>query len=308
MKGVFFIMIIGIDHGYGYMKTAHSNFVTGITPFSHEPPFSKGVLKYDGKYYALGHDRMGVKKAKTGDNDYYLLTLGAIAEELKYKGVSTANVIIGAGLPLTRVGAEKDDFRKYLLQNSEVSFEYEKQHYKVKISDARIFPQGYSSIVRDIATLAGDDEVLLVDIGSWTIDTLPISNKTPNLSACRSETNGVIQAMNAINEEVYRMTGEKVSENKIQAIMQNNPAKLPKEYVEIVQAGIHRYATGLMAQLRENYYLATTEIIVTGGGSCVIKNYYDYDPEMTKIITDIHANAKGYEYLVSQQEKRKKNG
>lgn len=299
-------MIIGIDHGYGYVKTANANFVTGVTPYSDEPPLSKGVLKYEGKYYALGHERMGVKKSKTGDNDYYLLTLGAIAEELKYKGVSTANVIIGAGLPLTRVGAEKDDFKQYLLQNSEVSFEYEKQHYKVKISDARIFPQGYSSIIRDIATLAGDDEVLLVDIGSWTIDTLPIANKTPNLSACRSEPNGVIQAINTINEEVFRKTGEKISENKIQAIMQGNPAKLPQQYIEIVQSEIRRYADKLMAMLRENYYVATTPIIVTGGGSCVIKNYFDYDSDMTTIITDINANAKGYEFLVQQQEKQKK--
>ena len=44
----------------------------------------------------------------TVDNEYYyLMTLGAIAEELKYRKVTDANVILGAGLPLTRFGIEK---------------------------------------------------------------------------------------------------------------------------------------------------------------------------------------------------------
>ena len=58
-------MIIGIDHGYGYVKTVHSSFVAGVTPFGVEPPLLDRVLKYDGKYYIIGGERQGVQRLKT---------------------------------------------------------------------------------------------------------------------------------------------------------------------------------------------------------------------------------------------------
>ena len=300
-------MIIGVDHGFGYIKTVHSSFVAGVTPFGVEPPLKHSVLKYDGKYYVLGGERQGVQRSKVDNEDYYLMTLGAIAEELKYRKVTEANVILGAGLPLTRFGIEKAEFKQYLAQNSEVTFEYEGIHYKVKISDVRLFPQGYSSIIKDMDKLLdGEDEVLLVDIGSWTIDILPIVNGIPNMAACKSEPNGIIKVLNNINEEVNRELGAGVSEMKIQTIMQGKSCKIPIQYREIIENGIRRYAKKLMDRLKEEYEIATTPLIFVGGGSCVIKNFYEYNDEMTTIITDFAANAKGYEYLVSDQERKRK--
>ncbi len=79
------MQIIGIDHGFGYMKTAHSVFTVNVTPWDDvEPPLRNKVLKYEGKYYCFGQDRKrGSKVSKTKNQDYYLMTLGAIAEELR---------------------------------------------------------------------------------------------------------------------------------------------------------------------------------------------------------------------------------
>lgn len=300
-------MIIGVDHGFGYIKTVHSSFVAGVTPFGVEPPLKNNVLKYDGKYYVLGGERQGVQRSKVDNEDYYLMTLGAIAEELEYRKVTEANVILGVGLPLTRFGIEKAEFKQYLMQNSEVAFEYEGIHYKVKISDVRLFPQGYSSIIKDMDKLLdGEDEVLLVDIGSWTIDILPIVNGIPNMAACKSEPNGIIKVLNSINEEVNRELGAGVSEMKIQTIMQGKSCKIPTQFLEIIENGIRRYAKKLMDRLKEEYEISTTPLIFVGGGSCVIKNFYEYNDEMTTIITDFAANAKGYEYLVLDQERKRK--
>lgn len=300
-------MIIGVDHGFGYIKTVHSSFVSGVTPFGVEPPLKHNVLKYNGKYYVLGGERQGVQRSKVANEYYYLMTLGAIAEELKYRKVTEANIILGAGLPLTRFGIEKAEFKQYLMQNSQVAFEYEGIRYKVKISDVRLFPQGYSSIIKDMdKLLEGEDEVLLVDIGSWTIDILPIVNGIPNMAACKSEPNGIIKVMNSISEEINRELGSGVSEAKIQTIMQGKPCKIPTRYRKIIENGIHRYAKKLMDRLKEEYEIATTPLIIVGGGSCIIKNFYEYNEEMTTIIMDFAANAKGYEYLVSDQEKKKK--
>ena len=76
-------VVIGIDHGYGNMKTAHCCFRTGIMPIDgNEPVFSSDILTYDGKSYVVGQGHKEFTPDKMLDQDYYLLTLAAIAREL----------------------------------------------------------------------------------------------------------------------------------------------------------------------------------------------------------------------------------
>ena len=44
-------IIIGIDHGYGNIKTAHCCFKTGVAAYDKEPTFKNNLLIYEGKYY-----------------------------------------------------------------------------------------------------------------------------------------------------------------------------------------------------------------------------------------------------------------
>ena len=41
-------IIIGIDHGYGNIKTAHTCFPTGVTAHDKEPTFKNDLLIYEG--------------------------------------------------------------------------------------------------------------------------------------------------------------------------------------------------------------------------------------------------------------------
>ena len=54
MKTIHNTKIIGIDHGYGNMKTANCCFPTGITAYDHEPLFTGDMLTYNGRYYLIG--------------------------------------------------------------------------------------------------------------------------------------------------------------------------------------------------------------------------------------------------------------
>jgi len=47
-------IIIGVDHGYAAMKTAHFSFHTGLVAHEHEPYTLNNVLEYGGKYYVVG--------------------------------------------------------------------------------------------------------------------------------------------------------------------------------------------------------------------------------------------------------------
>ncbi len=51
-------MIIGIDHGYGYMKTANCVFTTGLTEYDKEPYTTENVIRYDDKFYVCGSGRL----------------------------------------------------------------------------------------------------------------------------------------------------------------------------------------------------------------------------------------------------------
>ena len=107
---------IGVDHGYAAMKTTHCAFPTGLVGYEHEPYTQKDVLEYGGKFYVVGSGRQPLQKDKTATEDYYLLTLAAIAKELAHRGAEpTAAVHLAAGLPLTSFGRDKKKFRDYLL-------------------------------------------------------------------------------------------------------------------------------------------------------------------------------------------------
>ena len=66
------------------------------------------------------HMMKEVKDTKVEDDSFYLLTLATVAKELKRRGLEEAKVFLAVGLPLTRFGAEKNDFIKYLTKNKRV--------------------------------------------------------------------------------------------------------------------------------------------------------------------------------------------
>ena len=161
--------VIGIDHGYAAMKTAHFSFPTGLVEYEHEPYTPKDVLEYSGKYDVVGSGRQPLQKDKTLTEDYYLLTLAAIAKELAYCGCdATAAVHLAAGLPLTSFGRDKKRFRDYLFRDGKpVTFRYEGINYTVTISEVSLFPQGYAALLTQREPL-DEPSVILADIGGWT--------------------------------------------------------------------------------------------------------------------------------------------
>jgi hypothetical protein len=75
MKTIKNTIIIGIDHGYGNIKTANFITPTGITAYDTEPLFSGNILVYDGIYYRIGEGHKAFIPDKATDNDFYILTL-----------------------------------------------------------------------------------------------------------------------------------------------------------------------------------------------------------------------------------------
>ena len=132
-------MIIGIDHGYYAIKTRNCSFPAGITPFGDREPYTRqNVLTFGGCFFVCGSGRQPIQRDKTANDNYYLLTLAAIAKEIETRGAPReCSVTIAAGLPLTSYGREKPAFRKYLLRNAgqTTEFGYEGKKYRTPATD-----------------------------------------------------------------------------------------------------------------------------------------------------------------------------
>ena len=146
MKKIQNTIIIGVDHGYGNIKTANRIFQSGVIKLKPGQEFGGVPLIYKNEKYLVGQGHKAFVADKFLDEDYYVLTLAAIAEELSLQGITTADVHIAAGLPLTWLGSQAKEFKEYLLQNDAVDFVYQDKSYHINIVGADIFPQGFSAI------------------------------------------------------------------------------------------------------------------------------------------------------------------
>lgn len=191
----------------------------------------QNVLQYGGKYYVCGTGRQSLVKDKTANDNYYLLTLAAIAQELKYrKAPEKERVVLAAGLPLAGFGREKQRFREYLFRkNQSLRFRYENVSYEAAIEDVRLFPQGYSTLALHPEYLKEEPSVLLIDIGGWTVDLMRLDNAVPNAATCRSLEMGMIRCIDEIMEQVRRNVGLSVTDMQIERVLNGRPAALTRQ-------------------------------------------------------------------------------
>lgn len=290
------VTVISIDHGYGSVKTVNCIFNAGVKAILSEPAFFDDVIVFNGKFYKVGTSRDVVMDNKTINDDYYILTLAAIAKELKLKGLHEAKVLLSVGLPATRFGVEKKDFIDYLFKNEDVTFSYEQEDYKVKIVKVAVFPQGYSAVVDKIPYFTNKE--IVVDIGSWTVDIFPIVGKKPDDANANTIPGGIITCMRTINKQCTRLYNETIDEESIKSFIMTGKSELEEKFVAIMERELKAFATNLFNSLREEgYSLNTTQFYFVGGGAAVMKNFGGYDQKNIKYNLDIKANAKGYERL-----------
>ena len=290
------VEVIGVDHGWSQMKTVNTVFSSGIEQILSEPAFWDDVLEFEGKYYKVGTNRDAVMDNKVSNEDYYLLTLAAIGKELKFRGKKEANIILAVGLPATRYGAEKKEFITYLSKKKEVTFLFETERYQIVLDKVAVFPQGYAAIVDEIPHFG--KKVIVVDIGSWTIDIFPIVNKRPDDANANTISEGLIPCMRLINKHCMRLYNEKIDEDIIQNYIITRERTLDDKYIEIMDKVLKEFSTRLFHSLREEgYSLNTTQFYFVGGGAWVMKHFGEIEQKNIKYNLDVKANAKGYERL-----------
>ena len=272
--------IIGVDHGYGNMKTANHCFKTGILSYDSEPLFTGDMLIYNGRYYLIGEGHKEFIADKIRDEDYYLLTLVAIAKELKNAELTEANIVLAAGLPLTWTSGQKRQFAEYLGKNKEV--------------------EGYAAIAEFAASMKGVN--LVADIGNGTMNVLYMVNGRPQSGKMYTEKFGTYQCTLAIREMFMQKTQREINDAIIEEVLCTGTASIPAADIKIIRMIAKEYVEGIFRRLREHGYDEGTMILyITGGGGCLVKNFGKVNADRLKFVDDICAAAKGYEYLAELQ-------
>ena len=296
-------MLIAIDHGNKQMKTAHKTFPSGLCESDTRPPFGDNVLSYGGKYYLLSEQRIPYMRDKTADERFYVLTLFAIAFELKalrYPPKETADIKLAVGLPPAHYGSQYQKFESYFLNRGVTEYTLDGTTYRIFISRAMCFPQAYAAVMPVYSRIQQLSKAIIVDIGGFTADYLLIKNGQADLSVCDSLENGVITLYNRIRSKVNADYDLLLDESDIDAILQDRSNEYEESIIRLVKEQAQLFIDDLFGKLRERMIdLRSGKAVFVGGGSILLRQQIEISGKVgsTIFVSEISANTRGYELL-----------
>ena len=114
--------------------------------------------------------------------------------------------------------------------------------------------------------------------------------------------------MKEIQKELSKENGEDIPEMLIEPLLWNGiQGRIDAAAVKVERIA-KQYAENIKKRLVDyGYKEGLVHLYVIGGGGCLLRNYTKLagKAEVT-FITDICANAKGYEYLAAQKQRRQR--
>ena len=293
-------IVIGIDHGYGNIKTASHIFKAGVLKSETEPVFQTNMLIFGGKYYLIGEGHKEFTADKITDEEYFILTLAGIAMEMNDYRLNEATVHIAAGLPLKWVSGQKKQFTEYLLRTPDVRFSFNRKEYHIRISGVSMFPQGYAAIFDRTASMRG--QTVLCDIGNGTMNILFMKDGRPNPQKAYTEKFGTAQCVNAIKTAIMDKYHTNIDESLIEDVFKNGTADISANWLKEIREIASIYVKKIFDILRRyDYEPALMKLYIVGGGGCLVRNFGSYDRNRVIINDDICATVKGYERWAEHQ-------
>lgn len=297
--------IIGFDDGYQLGKTSNFVFDNGVHRLgSVEPTLKENSLFYDGEFFKVGEGRAALTEDKISDDTAMLRTMAAVAMELRKAGIHKAEIVLAVGLPFSNYGRDKLKLIDYYNRKNRLDFSYEDEDYSVDITKVIVCPQCYSAIASRLGNMKGD--YLIVDIGSKTTDVVYVQNGLPVESKSITIEKAMVKWIKEIQREMKVRTGKDIPEHEVMKIALKEDSNLPAAYAELIRGMLREKIHSLELELAERgYSLDYINIIYVGGGALMARDYAGKYRGYTAYDCDLCANAKGYEFLASQIERKR---
>ena len=299
-------MLIAVDHGNYNIKTPHDCFMAGLAEHSVRPPMADEVLEYEGKFWTLSGKRLSYRRDKTQDDSYFILTLFAIAREMKYAGNynTTEKVHLAVGLPPEHYGLLRTRFADYFKRPHSIYFTYNDTHYTIMIGNVYVYPQAFAAIAPQKAQLKSHLQVFLVDIGGYTTDVLLLRSGRPDMQYCRSLEMGLITMNNDIIRRVGALHDMRIEDEHISAVLAGQETILPESVKKTIRESADRHAKDILDKLRElQVDLRANSAVFIGGGSVLFRKYLENSSMVASaaFVDNLCANAIGYRVLAEAQ-------
>ena len=209
------------------------------------------------------------------DSDYYILTLAAVARELNIRKLTSARVHIAAGLPLTWVSEQKDSF-KHICFKTKAPISISRVLTITLILSVQTFSRSFSAVADRLREFKGIN--MLCDIGNGTMNVMYINECRPSAKKCFTEKYGTNQCMLAVRENLMKQFGVSVDETVLDRVIRHGTADISERYLTAICETATDYAAGIFRRLREHEYdPELMRLYVVGGGSCILKNFGDYN-------------------------------
>ncbi len=294
------MLIIGVDNGNYNTKSSEGMIYTSGFTASDTPTLSiENQLEFNGKFYAIGTNRMNVQQDKTVDDDVFILTLPAIADAMKKCDVYESEIVLGVGLPISHFGAQRERFANYFTREK-IEFKWAGQAYYIDITQCKVFPQGYA-VGGVYATAISDfGSLTLIDIGGYTVDVMRFRDGLPEKASHRSLPAGTITLFNNIKNELMK---ESIFLEDIQITdaLFGRIEHLRKTFIDnTINRLCMDYAKNLYNAVREMGIDLELPVALAGGGSEVLKPYLKMPSVNIIGMFNKFANADGYKYLAEK--------
>lgn len=306
-------MIISVDHGNKQIKTIHRTFTSGLMSSDIPFPLASDSMFWNGKYYALTDERIPYMRDKTVNDNFFVLTLFAIAYELieteSYIPGITVEIELAIGLPPGHFGRQYKEFEKYFARNQVVEFDFNSKRFRIMIKSASAYPQGYAAIMPMFPKIREYPKALIIDIGGYSLDYLQLKNGKTDMAVCDSLDMGIITLYNDIKSKINSSEDMLVAESDIDAVLQNKPTVFEERIKKMIEQKSKDFTEKIINSLRERYIdLKTTHAIFVGGGSLLLSKYICNSDRIAEpdIIKNINANAVGYDFLLRKEKERRR--
>lgn len=297
-------MLFAIDHGNSAIKTPDFVFTSGLTDYPVKPPVETDVLEFGGIFWTLSGERIPYMRDKTKDERFFILSLFAIAKELRQREALQPMVEaeLAIGLPPEHYEL-RNRFAEYFKRGT-VQFKFNDSPISLMIRQVLVYPQAYAAVVPQAQIIQQNPRTFVVDIGGFTTDVLLLRGVQPDMQFCRSLEMGAIPMANGIIGRVSALHDIKIDDDHIADVIQGRPTILPDDVQETIRTTVKSYAAGILDKLRElQVDLRATPAIFTGGGAALFRTFIETSSQVAKaeFVADPKANAVGFGMLATAQ-------
>lgn len=301
---------IAIDTGNSQIKTCHNVFTSGLKVFQKKPS-SGEYVKWNDKFFVLSNERITYQEDKTKSDDFKVLTLFAIAKEIKAKEYEPGmEIALAVGLPPEHMmdAAKKNAWGTYFTSSGrKITFEYNDKEYTIFIKKVFVYPQGYAAVFLNPELYEKLTVSYIVDIGGYTMDVLKLNSMEPDPSLRRSLNLGLITFYNKAIHQVKVDTDCNVNEDDVIAFLKTGRNNR-KDITESFNIALDEYCRTAQDKLSElGIDIRHHNVTFIGGGAAFLKDNLQKLSEGNPGLTfeeDVKVNARGYQKILEMKLKQ----